>query len=105
MRGINTKKRFKTLAGAEVDDTDVVGVADKGILDLGDGSESDVLVVGLNGNSFPEERSEEGLEGFRYCGTLDEVVGREENLDGIEELWDGQDLEHGGAVHHVYVFW
>lgn len=104
MCGIDAKKRFKTLAGAEVYDTDVMGVADKGVLDLGDGGEGDMLAMGLDGNGFPEERGEDGLEGFGDCGTLDKVVGREEDLYGVKELRDGQDLEHRRAAQHLCVF-
>lgn len=55
MAGFDTKKWFKTLASAEVDGADMMRVADKGILDLGSSGEGDMLLVGFDGNGFPEK--------------------------------------------------
>jgi hypothetical protein len=92
------KKGFKTLAGAEVNCSDMDGISGKGVSDFRDSCKGYVLVVGLDGDDLPEKRGEEGLEGLRDCGTLSKIVWGEKNLDGVKELWDGQNIEGGYAL-------
>ena len=84
MGRVNLEKRLETLAGPDMDGSDMERVADKSGLDLGDGGESEVLALGLDGDGLPEEWGEEGQEGLGDCDALDEVMRGQEDLDGIQ---------------------